>query len=390
MHAPPSPAPAPHVLVLIDHLNRERGGAENQAILLLRGMPPEKARMRVAYFAGRSEDIEAVAAAGVGIDLLPSGPRRLWPISVLRKASGIVRRHRIQVVQTFLPSLDILAPALRLLHPSLRISTSRRCLDSYLPARHLRLLRLSGRFAHAIVANARAVAESARVEEGAAESRLRVIPNAIEPSPAPDPVERRDARRRFAMSDDDFVIAYPAHFRDGKGHKHLVDLLRRLLERAPRALLAVAGDEEGEPDCVANSALFRAEVRQSGLENRVRRLGLLPGIRPLLAAADVALNLSETEGMSNTIMEAMAAGLPVVATRVGGTPELIEDGREGWLIPAGDLFLGADRLALLAGEPEARRRMAAATRERVLRDFSVARMADSYAALYRGLLEPRS
>jgi glycosyltransferase involved in cell wall biosynthesis len=373
------------VLFLIDHLNRERGGAENQAFLLLANMPRDRIAMRLACFDGRAEDFADLAAAGVGVDILPRPSRRVWPLSVVAKTSEIVREHRIEVVQAFLPTLDILAPFLRFRHPRLPIATSRRCLDEYLRPRHLRLLRRTGKFAHAIVANSTAVAESVRRLEGNVGARLRVIPNALPAWPPVDRAERAEARTRLGIGEGEFVIAYPAHFRDGKGHRHLPELVRLLAASVPEARVLVAGDTTGDVECRRNSAALFAAIDAGDLGGSIRCLGLLPAIRPLLAAADATLNLSDMEGMSNTLMEGMALGLPVVATNVGGTPELIEDGREGLLVQLGDVEAAAEQLARLARDAGLRDRLGGAAREKITRDFSVSRLVDSYADLYESL-----
>jgi glycosyltransferase involved in cell wall biosynthesis len=370
---------------MIDHLNRERGGAENQAFLLLANMPRERVAMRLACFDGRAEDLKDLSSAGVEVEILPHPSRRIWPLAVLAHAGGTIRRNRINVVQTFLPTLDILAPFLRLQHPRLRIATSRRCLDEALRPRHLRLLRRTGKFVHAIVANSIAVADSVRRLEGPVGTRLRVIPNALLPCAPFGPGERASARRQLGVTDGDFVIAYPVHFRDGKGHQYLPEVARRLVASVPAARLLVAGDTTSDTACRRNSAALVSAIEKGGLAQSVRCLGLLPTVRPLLAAADVLFNFSDTEGMSNTVMEGMALGLPVVASGVGGTPELIQDGREGLLVRRGDAEAAADRLARLASDPDLRRRMGGAARERISRDFSVERLVDSYARLYESL-----
>jgi glycosyltransferase involved in cell wall biosynthesis len=268
----------------------------------------------------------------------------------------------------------------------LRIATSRRCLDEALRPRHLRLLRRTGKFAHAIVANSAAVADSVRRLEGPIGTRLRVIPNALPPCSPVDPGERANARQRLGVTEGDFVIAYPVHFRDGKGHQYLPEIVRRLAASTPRARLLVAGDTTSDLACRRNSAALVSAIDEGGLAENIRCLGLLASVRPLLAAADVLFNFSDTEGMSNTVMEGMTLGLPVVATGVGGTPELIQDGREGLLVRRGDVEAAADRLARLASDPDLCRRIGGAAREKIVRDFSVERLVDSYARLYESLI----
>jgi hypothetical protein len=155
-----------------------------------------------------------------------------------------------------------------------------------------------------------------------------VIPNAIPPWPPISPGERAEARKRFQVSGDDFVVAYPAHFRDGKGHRYLPELAMRLRESTPCARILAAGDTTGDSECRRNSSIFQAAIARDDLSRTIRCLGLLPAIRPLLAASDVTLNLSDMEGMSNTIMEGMALGW-TSRRGVGGTPAR-RDAEDGW------------------------------------------------------------
>jgi glycosyltransferase involved in cell wall biosynthesis len=115
-------------------------------------------------------------------------------------------------------------------------------------------------------------------------------------------------------------------------------------------------------------------------------LGYQDDVAPFYAAFDVLLLPSANEGTPVSAIEALAAGKPVVATRVGGVPDVIRDGVDGHLVEAGDIDGLTDRLADLAADPEGARRMGAAGRERVLERYSVDRLIDDVDALYRRLL----
>lgn len=362
------------------------GGAQQQARLLLHALPGLGVEVTLACFLGPADVLTGLAEAGVRVHILPKPRRGIWPAQALREMLSLVRRGRIQVVQSFLTEFDSVAPLLRVFRPGLRVITSRRSLDEYLSPRQLRLVRLAGPLASAVVANSTAVAESVRRLEGDPGSRLRVIPNATELPSAVTLVERQEARRRFGVHENDFVIAYPAHFRHGKGHAYLPDIARRLLASEPRAQFLLAGATTENSEYRNHYALFQAAVAAQNVDACFHYVGRLDHSRPVLAAADVVVNVSDSEGMSNTVMEAMAYGLPVVATAVGGTLELVEDGREGWLIEPGDAASAADRLARLAADPAERCRMGAAGVARISRDFSVARMCSAYLGLYEELL----
>ncbi len=128
-------------------------------------------------------------------------------------------------------------------------------------------------------------------------------------------------------------------------------------------------------------------VRELRLERRVHLLGKREDIREYLAASDAFVLSSNWEGNPLAVMEAMAAGLPVVATAVGGIPELVQPGEQGFLVPPGDATAFANAMQRLLDEPEQRGAMAIAARCHAVRAFNVDRMADGYANVYRQLLE---
>jgi glycosyltransferase involved in cell wall biosynthesis len=128
-------------------------------------------------------------------------------------------------------------------------------------------------------------------------------------------------------------------------------------------------------------------VQERKLDYHVRFLGLRTDVARLLSAADLFLLTSVSEGIPLTLIEAMAAGLPVVATRVGGVGEVVEDGRTGLLAPRGDDAALAERVLCLAGNPTLRQQMGQLGRERARAVFSDRQMHDRYFGLYREMLD---
>jgi glycosyltransferase involved in cell wall biosynthesis len=361
------------------------GGAERQAVHLLENLPARAIAARLACFAGYEEDLRRVARAGVPIDFLATSGGRLWPLPMLRTLDRIVRRHRVTLVQSFLETFDILAPCLRVRRPGLRVVTSRRNIDEQLSPRHLRLLRMTGRLARVVVGNSAAVVESVRRLEGLPADRVVGIPNGIE-LPAPiEPRERAEARQALGIADEAFVVSYAAHFRRGKGHDHLPRACRAWMKDSASSVLVLAGDMEVNDAYRATARRLRAELEADGLGARVRWAGVARDMRGLFAASDATLNLSDFEGMSNSIMESMAHGVPVVATRTGGATELIRDGEDGLLVQRGDTDGAARHLISLDRDRTALARMGRLARAHMGAEFSVARMADRYAELYRRL-----
>jgi glycosyltransferase involved in cell wall biosynthesis len=132
----------------------------------------------------------------------------------------------------------------------------------------------------------------------------------------------------------------------------------------------------------------RDTVARLGLTDHVRLLGARMDVPDLLPALDVFALSSHYEGLPVSILEAMATGLPTVASAVGGVPEAITDGVEGWLVQRGDPKQFADRLGRLLGDPESRRRMGAHARQRVEDCYSINRLVNDIESAYTDALLP--
>jgi glycosyltransferase involved in cell wall biosynthesis len=137
-------------------------------------------------------------------------------------------------------------------------------------------------------------------------------------------------------------------------------------------------------------ASLRTAVVQAGLHERIMLLGARDDATELMAAADLLVLPSWREGLPNVVLEAMQAGCPVVATRVGGIPEAVDDGATGLLVPRDDDAALAAALARLEGDPALRARLAAAAAERCAREHGAEQMVTAMRAVYASVLAPRA
>lgn len=230
------------------------------------------------------------------------------------------------------------------------------------------LLRRSDR----LVAVGEAVRQALIDNEGLPSGRIRVIYNGIDVERfRPAPQRRDEVRRELELESNAFVILQVARLDYLKDHPTAIRMMARLRDQVPQAVLLLAGDgpEEGR---------IREQVADLGVKEQVRFLGLRSDVDRLLSVADVFLLTSVSEGIPLTVIEAMAAGLPVVGTDVGGMGEVVLPDETGWLCPAGDDEALARRLAMLAESSETRKRMGLAGRERTQHTFDEVRMAQAY------------
>jgi glycosyltransferase involved in cell wall biosynthesis len=240
---------------------------------------------------------------------------------------------------------------------------------------------LLGRLPSAIFA----VSEDLRrhmVAEGLPAQRVRVIHNGVEAAGPPQAADRRAARQRLGIGHDRFVIGAVGRFDPVKDFETLLDGFAASRRLQPGATLVLVGDGPERPR-------IEARIASLGLQETVLLLGYRADVRRILPAFDVFANSSTHEGVSLTILEAMAAALPVVATRVGGTPEVVRSGETGLLVPGRTSSAFAEAFGTLAADPDRRQAFGAAGRVRMQRHFSFASMAAGYLDAYVTALSDR-
>ncbi len=176
------------------------------------------------------------------------------------------------------------------------------------------------------------VAKVIRDKEGVPDSRISVIHNGVnlDRYAAPDVAAKSSAKGAFGFAGDDFVVGMSAWFRPEKDHQLLLDAFTALHKEAANAKLLLVGD----------GPLFeryRHSVRESGMDQHIRFAGAVDDVRPYLNAMDVACLVPKmNEGFSNSVLEKMATGLPLVLTDIGGNAEAVSHGENGFIIKPGD------------------------------------------------------
>jgi glycosyltransferase involved in cell wall biosynthesis len=216
-----------------------------------------------------------------------------------------------------------------------------------------------------------------------APSKIRVIPNGIEVSRfAVSESTRTAARQKLGFEEKDRVLIVIARFHWGKGHRVLLDAMPQLLRSYPTLKLVFLG--EG-----AEAAELRARSEVLGITDCVQMPGYKKNVEDWLAAADINVLPTLYEGLPLTILEAMAAALPTVASNVGGIPDAIEDGVTGILVPPGDSNRLAAGISSLLEDRDLRLRLAKAAHDRVVGHFTleeqILRTQNVYLDLCRGV-----
>ncbi len=197
-----------------------------------------------------------------------------------------------------------------------------------------------------------------------------------------DDAQRRESRRQMGLHEDAFVVGWVGRMTAVKRTERVVDALQKLVERGVDAYAVLVGDG---PD---RDRLER-HAHELGVIKRCLFLGYQEDVAPFYDAIDVLLLPSINEGTPVSVIESLAAGRPVVATRVGGIPDVVRDGVDGFLVDSDDPDALAAPLAELAADPQRRARMGEAGRSRVVERYAVERLVDDVDTLYRTLLADR-
>jgi len=208
------------------------------------------------------------------------------------------------------------------------------------------------------------------------ENRLQVVPNAVDTARFKRLPHARDAIRRQLGMGDEFVWLAVGRFEPAKDYPTMIAAFARLAAQRPRSQLLLVGEGslKGEVE---------GWVRQEGLEGRVRLLGVRRDIPELLSAADGYVLSSAWEGMPVALLEAAAAELPVVATRVGGVPEVVGDGATGLLVPPADPVALAEAMVTVESlSPDRRAAMGRRGRALVEERYGTARVMQMWERLY--------
>lgn len=229
-----------------------------------------------------------------------------------------------------------------------------------------------------LVAPSQEVADAYRHAFHLPEGRMRVIPNVPAAQPAPPGFDDAALRGEIGGGDVEHLVLSVARLQPAKGIDDLVAATALLRERLPGLRVAVAGSgpQEGE---------LRAQIERAGLSDAFRLLGARSDIGSLLAAADAFCLPSRHEGLPISLLEAMQAGLPCVATRVGGIPGLVHDGAEAVLVEPANAEGLAEALGRVLGDREFAARLGERATALVRRRYDVAAAASSYADIYDDL-----
>ena len=325
---------------------------------------------------------------GMPVDTYDIGPfHSARTLALQTRLAREISRRRIDIVHAynFYGNVFAVAPA-RLAGAPVVIASIRDC-GAYQTAMQLRVRRLMCRAATCVVVNAWAVRDWL-VGGGYDADRIIVIPNGVDLARFDAKVDAAAVRDSLGIEPDAPLVTVVSRVTRLKGLEQFIGAAAMLAERQPRARFLVAG-EPAPGDELYLASLKRLGARL-GLGDRLVFAGLRQDVPALLGASTVAVMPSLNEALSNALLESMAAGVPTVATRVGGTPEALTDGESGLLVPPGDMASLAAAVCRLLDDPAAATAYGHAARRVIEQRFSLRTMVAATEGLYVDLLQRRS
>jgi glycosyltransferase involved in cell wall biosynthesis len=367
------------------------GGTERHVVNLVHGLDHSRFEVHMACLRRLGDLLKEIEAS--------RRPLVEYPINSLYNHNALIKQlqfakyikqNRIHIVHTygFYPNVFAILAA-RLAGAPVIVASIRDTGDMWTPMQR-RVQKFVCRLADQILVNAEAV-KRWLIAEGYAQEKITVIKNGIDISRFVGKDSGSQLRQELGLPPRAPLIAVFARLNQIKGVEYFLEAAAIIAGRCPEVRFLVVGSGSIPRDGAAlEDVVYRRELEsytvRLGLEGRVVFTGFRLDVPEVLSEVAVSVLPSFSEGLSNTLLESMAAGVPVVATRVGGNPEVIEDGETGLLVPPRDAAALADAIYLLLENPKLASRFGQAGRQRVVELFSLERMIGETERLYLSLL----
>jgi glycosyltransferase involved in cell wall biosynthesis len=366
------------------------GGTEGQLVKLAMGLDTRRFAPTVCSLSSGGPYLEVLAAAGIPVEIIGfRGFRRGSQIlrhphkvaAQLMQLLRFVRRVEPAIVHGFLFWAYVLGTYAARAAGVPIVIASRRSLGHFKADKphYLILERLANGMTDLIVANSEAVKQDVVRRERVEPSKVRVIHNGIDPSTYQAAVDSPRLRASLGIPEEAKIVGVVANLIPYKGHRVFLSACQEVRRRHSPAKILLIGDGPARGELEALAQVL-------GLQGDVLFLGGRRDVSQLLALMDLAVLPSLEEGFPNAVLEAMAAGKAVVATRVGGVPEAVVHGETGLLVPPGEPGALAEAISELLSHPQRAAEMGMSGKERVTKQFGLDRMVRETQGVYEELL----
>lgn len=309
------------------------------------------------------------AGAFANLFALLQGLGRLWTW---------IRKNKPDVIETFTHDSNVLIlPLAWAARIPVRIATHHGKIEGFSRWKEIVHASIVNSMANSIVAVSEKTRQISR-EEGIRADKIVMIPNGITPIPV-EGVDRRVIRAELGYSNNDVLLLSVGRLVYQKAHEYLVSAMSTVLKEMPNVKAGICGDGVLRAD-------LEAQINSLGVGEQVKLFGMQADVTKFLAAADVFVLPSRWEGLPIALLEAMSAGLPIIAARVEGVDQTVEHGVHGLLVPPESPEELAKAILQLSAAPEQRRAMGNAARTRILDLYTIDQMCEQYLKLFEQAL----
>lgn len=373
--------PRPHVLFLIDHL-LALGGGETNLLKVVQLLPPELVRCSIGTF---RIDPKIRQSINVPVHIFPW--KRVYHLDAWKAAGAlrkVIRDENVDIVQTYFETSNLWGGLVAKLSGALLLS-SRRDMGILRKSKHALAYRIVNRLSDRVLAVSEEVKRFCIDADRIAPEKISVVYNGVDLQHIAADVNQENPFANAEWAGAPHIVTCLANIRRIKGIDVFIRTAQRVCRELPNTVFVIAGSAY-EPEYAKD---IEKMIRELGLEKNVKLLGFVGDPVPLLKMSNVFCLLSRSEGFCNALLEAMACGVPSVVTRVGGNPEAIQDGENGFLVPTDDDATAAERLLLLLRNPERATQIGKLGQTSAQTRFSAETMINNLITLYRDLLAER-
>ena len=358
------------------------GGAEKQLYFLASSLNPKNIRSFVVQLTPNNS--LPVTTGNVGdLELFHFPTRKLYNLAgiwQLGRLSLLAKSKKVDILHTFFEKSEVMGWIIARLSGIPIWITSRRDLGFKRKKIYEKVFRFASKDCKKCIANCHAVKDQMVQQENLPSEKIEVIYNGIDFSGYQEALKDKSLRVELGIVDGTPLVGLIANFNfEIKGHVYFLGAAKKILEKVPNVKFVLVGDGPLRPR-------YEEVAQELNLNNNVYFLGKRADVPTIISNLDVSVLSSTNEGLSNVILESMAAGKPVVATNVGGSPEMVVNAVTGYLVPPADSQSMANAITNLLENRDKAMAMGSAGQKIVQKKFTIEAMVKSYEKLYKSLV----